>query len=114
MSLQRGLKAEEVAKNYLIKNGLKWIGSNYRSRFGEIDLIMTEKTSLVFVEVRYRRSLDFGLAYETISAKKKRKLRLTALQYIAHNKLYQNTPLRFDVIGLQGEPMLIEWIKNAF
>lgn len=112
--LAKGVKAEAVAKAYLINQGLGFIERNYRSKFGEIDLIMKDKSCLVFVEVKYRRSTLFGLAYEAVSWQKRRKLQLTALQYIAHHAFYQQLSARFDVVSLQGAlPMKIEWIRNA-
>lgn len=114
MSCVTGAKAEELAKKYLIDQGLRFIESNYRSKFGEIDLVMQDKVCLVFVEVKYRRSALFGLAYEAVSWQKRRKLQLTALQYIAKHSLYQKYSARFDVVSLQGvSPMKIEWIRNA-
>ena len=114
MSYKKGVAAEEVAKAYLIDKGLKWVQSHYRSRFGEIDLVMQENSCLVFVEVKYRRSNVFGLAYETVSWRKQRKLVLTALQYIGQYDRRNKLLSRFDVVGLQGCPVQIDWIQNAF
>lgn len=114
MSYQKGLDAEEFVKAYLIKHGLKWIQSHYRSRFGEIDLVMQERTCLIFVEVRCRKSNMFGSACESVNYQKQRKLQLTALQYLAHTSRFKYWSARFDVVGLQGNPPQIEWIKNAF
>jgi putative endonuclease len=114
VSIRKGNEAEEQAKCYLMKHGLQWIQSHYRSRFGEIDLIMRDRSELVFVEVKYRKSAAFGLAYESVSTHKQKKLQLTALQYLAHTASNDRTIARFDVVSLQGEPAQIEWIKNAF
>lgn len=115
MSYQKGMQAEALAKAYLIQQGLTWIQSHYRSRFGEIDLVMKEaRACLVFVEVRYRKSLSYGSAHESVTWHKQRKLQLTALQYLSHHPAYQKWPARFDVIGLQGEPVHIDWIQHAF
>lgn len=114
MSIQKGNETEALAKAYLIGQGLKWVQSHYRSRFGEIDLIMKDKHDVVFVEVRYRKSSAFGYAYESISRQKQKKIQLTALQYLAHTALLNRTVARFDVVSLQGDPPQIEWIKNAF
>jgi putative endonuclease len=114
MSYQKGLDAEEFVKAYLIKQGLKWLQSRYRSKFGEIDLVMQDKNCLIFVEVKYRKSTVFGSAYESVTWQKQRKLQLTALQFLAHTSRFKYWPARFDVVGLQGEPPQIEWIKNAF
>ena len=81
---------------------------------GEIDLIMQDATHLVFVEVRYRHQQAFGLAYESITQAKQRKLRITAMHYLSYKKLHEKVCARFDVVSVQGEPPEIEWIKDAF
>lgn len=114
MSKNKGFIAEEKAKNYLITQGLKWIKSNFSCRMGEIDLIMEEENYLVFVEVRFRSSLKFGGAAESITPLKKKKLLKTALFYLMKHKKYHNFPARFDVVIFDGDPIQINWIKNAF
>lgn len=114
---------ENVAKNYLKKQGLKFICSNFHSRFGEIDLIFKEGTTLVFIEVRYRKNTNFGLSVETINQKKQDKIIKTAAYYLHQNKLTEKVSCRFDVIGMEpnstnnsnsSKPFSINWIKNAF
>lgn len=118
MSYQKGIQAEAIAKTFLEEQGLTYIKSHYRSRFGEIDLIMKDKSMLVFVEVKHRRSPLFGLAYESVTSLKQKKLQWTAFQYLAHTAYLSHCSARFDIISLQG-PLLeknlqINWIKNAF
>lgn len=110
----KGQLAEQLACNYLQQQGLKLIEKNYRCRQGEIDLVMQQGDSLVFVEVRQRSQSGFGGAAASVTVKKQEKLRLTALHY-----LQQKAPradARFDVIAIQGESTAqqIEWIRNAF
>lgn len=114
MSLQKGCVAEDLARDYLLRQGLKWKASNYRTRMGEIDLIMHDGAHLVFVEVRSRRSAEFGNAIETITQRKQRKIMHTAAFYIQSQALHEQYPCRFDVIALQGHPPVIRWIQNAF
>jgi len=113
MSISRlkGKKAEDVACNFLIQNGLSLVTRNFSCRYGEIDLIMQDSDTLVFVEVRYRQSNKFGMAAETIDNNKQRKLVFTANYYLQKNP----SPLatRFDVIAM-SEKHPIEWISNAF
>jgi len=113
MTIQRitGKKAEDVACSFLQHNGLSLIQRNYHCRYGEIDLIMQDLDTLVFVEVRYRSSIKFGSAAESVDSKKQRKIVFTANHYLQKNPTDQ--PSRFDVIALspQQEP---EWITNAF
>lgn len=112
MSLKAGLAAEELARNYLLTQGLQWIESNYRCRWGEIDLIMQEKNYLVFVEVKARASSAFGGAVASVSYAKQRKLIKTATYYLLAKKLHEKQPMRFDVLGFESQK--IEWIQNAF
>ena len=84
---------------------------NYRSRRGEIDLIMRDARTLVFVEVRFRASTRFGTPAESVDVRKQRKLAATAAHYLQSNQT--NLPCRFDVIALSGTNH-IDWIRNAF
>jgi putative endonuclease len=90
---------------------LKLITNNYRCRLGEIDLILQDKETLVFVEVRMRSSSHFGGAATSIDARKQAKLIHTAQHYLA--TLKHIPPCRFDAV-LLSTPDNIEWIKNAF
>lgn len=113
MASQRliGKKAEDVACSFLQRNGLSLQQRNYHCRYGEIDLIMQDSDTLVFVEVRYRRSTKFGSAAESIDTRKQQKLVFTANHYLQKNPTQLST--RFDVVALSPhqEP---EWITNAF
>jgi putative endonuclease len=95
----------------LQQRGLKLVARNYRSRFGEIDLIMRDGETLVFVEVRLRGSKDFGGAAASIDARKQAKLISTAQLYLA--TLAHIPPCRFDAVLLDS-PDNVEWVKNAF
>lgn len=110
----KGKDAENFACDYLIKQGLVFIESNYFCRRGEIDLIMNDKNTLVFVEVRYRKNNHYGDAKESITYKKQQKLQITALHYMQKNNLDRQA--RFDVIAITGNNnnLCFEWIKNAF
>jgi putative endonuclease len=90
---------------------LKLVARNYRSRFGEIDLIMRDSETLVFVEVRMRGSKDFGGAAASIDARKQAKLISTAQLYLA--TLAHIPPCRFDAVLLDSSDN-VEWVKNAF
>lgn len=110
--LVQGQQAEQQALDFLLGRGLKLLERNYRCKAGEIDLIMREADTLVFVEVRYRQSNDFGRAVETVTASKQRKLLATANRYL--QMLKKDAACRFDVIALNGSGATrIEWIKNA-
>ena len=107
----QGKKAEDVACSFLQRNGLSLVERNYHCRYGEIDLIMHDDDTLVFVEVRYRNSNKFGDAAESIDANKRRKLVFTANHYLQNTSFEQMT--RFDVVALAPDQSP-QWICNAF
>src|SRR5512139_125294 len=106
-----GQTAESSAAAFLQANGLKLVARNWRCRFGEIDLVMQDGATLVFIEVRLRSRSDFGGAAASVTPAKQKKLLATARQYLA--ALKSMPPCRFDVVALSGSGES-EWIKNAF
>jgi len=114
--LQSGREAEDHARRYLARRGLKLVTRNYRSPYGEIDLIMRERDMLVFVEVRFRQNTEFGLAAETVGPRKQARLRATAEHYLMNTKGASDKPCRFDVVALAGDPTngSINWYPDAF
>jgi len=111
-----GQETETLACQYLQKQGLKLLERNFHGPCGELDIIMTDKTSLVFIEVRYRKNDNFGSGAETIQPGKQKKLHKTALFYLQTKPGYADKPARFDVISISGsnKEHNINWIKNAF
>ncbi len=69
----KGLYYEKLAFHYLKKQGLKFILNNYHCRLGEIDLVMSDKDCIVFIEVRYRKNTDFGCGFDTVIKSKQQK-----------------------------------------
>jgi len=114
MSNQSGKEAEDRALRYLQQNGLQLVESNFSCRFGEIDLIMQEGETLVFVEVRYRKQNRFGSALESVDRRKMERLTKTAQLFLQQHKKFAQQPCRFDVIGLGPDQGRIDWINNAF
>lgn len=115
----RGRDAERACCQYLQRHGLKLLAKNYHGRRGELDLIMRDDNTVVFVEVRYRKHAAFGGALESITRSKQQKLRVTAEQYLQQETRLTNG--RFDVVAMTGkvqnngsESYTFEWIKNAF
>ena len=99
--------------NHLLARGLRLLERNFRSHAGEIDLVMQQDGSLVFVEVRYRRSRGFGSAVETVTPSKQHRLLTTAAYYLQRHNL--DLPCRFDVVGISGPQQdEILWIQDAF
>ncbi len=109
----RGMTMERYAACYLKQQGLVPITSNYQCRTGEIDLIMRDQDTLVFVEVRYRRSAQHGTATETVTSYKQRRLIRCARHYLMQQRLHETMACRFDVVGIRADEG-IEWIPNAF
>ncbi len=112
---QRGRRAEALACRFLQGRGLRLLARNYRSRRGEIDLIMQDGDELVFVEVRYRHNTAFGTAAETVTAKKQQRI-IHCARYYLHR--YQSAPLvvRFDVVSIERHngQVSIDWVRDAF
>lgn len=109
----KGSDAEQIALSYLQRQNLVLITQNYRCRFGEIDLIMRDGATLVFIEVRMRVSETFGGAATSITPAKQAKLLHTARHYLS--QLKSEPPCRFDALLLSGAGgREIEWIKDAF
>lgn len=113
---QTGQKVEELIAATLQKKGLRLIEANFRCKVGEIDLIMKDKSHLVFVEVRYRKQADYGSGLESVHTAKQRKLIKTALLYLQWHPWAQQLPCRFDVVSASGplENLAINWVPNAF
>jgi putative endonuclease len=106
-----GQSAEARAEAFLASNGLTPVARNWRCRFGEIDLIMQDGATRVFIEVRLRSRSDFGGAAASVTLSKQKKLLATARQYLATLKTIP--PCRFDVVAITGNDAP-DWIKNAF
>lgn len=111
-SSEQGSAAEQQAQRHLEAKGLRTVAKNVRSRFGEVDLIMRDGETLVFVEVRYRSSSRFGGAAASIGHKKQRRLIATAQSYLQQHP--HDGPCRFDVIAIDASKNGLEWLKNAF
>ena len=108
--IESGKQAENLAADFLQRQGLRLVERNYRCRMGEIDLIMDDLATRVFVEVRLRRNRNFGGAAESITQGKQGRLIRAAQHYL--QQLPKQPPCRFDAVLLDG--LKIEWIKDAF
>lgn len=115
----RGQEAEQACCKYLQQQGLKLLAKNYHGRRGELDLVMCDNDTVVFVEVRYRKNDAFGGALESVTRSKQEKLRITAEQYLQQETRLVNG--RFDVVAMNekvhnngSDIYSFEWIKNAF
>jgi putative endonuclease len=110
-----GFVAEKIAYEYLINHGLIGLYQNFRSKFGEIDLIMMQDEMLVFIEVRHRSDTRHMDPLETITTSKVRKIILTSQYFLQKHQSIRNQ-FRFDIITMTGNlnSPQIKWIKNAF
>lgn len=109
---RRGEEAEELAARYLAGHGLVVEARNYRTRFGEVDIVARDAGTLVFVEVRARKWAAFGGAGESIDARKQRRIVAAARHYLA--RLGTEPNCRFDVVTVQGAGTAPAWIRGAF
>lgn len=111
----KGTEIEQAVARHLKQQGLKLVEHSYQCRFGEIDLIMRDKHTLVFVEVRYRKQQGFGSALESITYQKQQKLIRTASHYL-QSKGIQDIHCRFDAVGVHPEEnkLVMQWVQHAF
>ncbi len=114
-----GAAAENAAREYLQRAGLRPVAANANYRGGELDLVMLERgtshgDTLVFVEVRYRRSGTFGGGAASVDVHKRRRLVHAAQLFLASHPQFAHSACRFDVIDARGEPLQLEWIRDAF
>lgn len=112
----QGREAEARALAHLRAAGLTQLTQNYRCRYGEIDLVMREGSTLVFVEVRERRNTRFGSAAASVTRQKQEKIIATAQHFLQHHANLQQLAARFDVVALNtgNSSTPIEWLKAAF
>ena len=110
-----GEKSENLAAWYLRENGYKIIEQNYRNQIGEIDIIAQDKKTIVFVEVKSRRSIRYGSPKWAVTPQKQRKISMVALYYLKATKQI-DAKARFDVVAITSNRDVpqIEIVKNAF
>ncbi|MCR5603305.1 MAG: YraN family protein [Lachnospiraceae bacterium] len=107
-----GAEYEERAVRYLAKNGIRIIARNFRSRFGEIDIVGHDGQYYIFFEVKYRKNKSSGNPAEAVNEHKQYRISRVADYFRVYCKLKDSDSVRFDVISILGEE--IKWYKNAF
>lgn len=114
--LSRGQYAERLAEKYLKQHGLKLKNRNFFTKAGEIDLVMADGDSWIFVEVRYKSSDEWANPAESITPQKQRKIIKAAQYYLQKFDKSGKKPCRFDVILMSGDlnSPQIEWLEHAF
>jgi len=108
---EEGIRGEDRATKFLQKKAYKIIEKNFRSPFGEIDIIARDGDSLVFIEVKKRNTPFFGSPFQAITDKKKQHIIRSAMYYLKNQKA-PDVRMRFDVVGIEGEDVSV--IKGAF
>ncbi|MFG6137557.1 YraN family protein [Halomonas sp. B23F22_10] len=110
----RGARIERLAADWLAARGLTLEAANQHARGGELDLVMREGETLVFVEVRHRKNARHGHPLETVTVTKQRRLIQAARFYLQRNRL--SCACRFDVLAVTGTPPDLEfiWVPGAF
>ncbi|MFJ4142167.1 YraN family protein [Pseudomonas sp. NPDC089734] len=114
---QAGREAESYALLYLQQQGLRPVAQNWSCKRGELDLVMLDGDTVVFVEVRYRRHSGWGGAMESVDFRKQEKLIAAAQLFLQQESQWASYPCRFDVIAIEGEPgkaAPLNWLKHAF
>ncbi len=114
-NIKKGKKGEALAERFLKKKGYKILERNFRTRFGEVDIIALDRGTLVFVEVKARSGQGFGSPMAAVGARKQSHLTLAANIYMEERRI-EDSPVRFDVVGILGEggDAKIELLRNAF
>jgi putative endonuclease len=112
---KKGAIGEDLAVDYLKKKGYRIFQRNYRFEHGEIDIVAEDGNALVFVEVKARRSKEFGEPEDAVTPRKREKIRATADGYLFENNI-DDKECRFDVIAIdyQGNKTEIRHIEDAF
>jgi putative endonuclease len=111
-----GARIERAASAFLQRRGLAAIAANARYRDGELDLVMRDGETLVFVEVRHRRSAGHGGGAASVDASKRRRLVRAAQRFLLEHPQFAERPCRFDVVEAAGDPDAprLNWLRDAF
>lgn len=107
-----GNRYEDMAASYLTKKGHSILKRNFSCRHGEIDIISTDKDTLVFTEVKFRTRSCYGYPEEAVNYHKQMQICKTALYYMTWHGYGTDTPIRFDVVTVYNDK--INHIENAF
>ncbi len=112
-----GRLGETHAADYLVRHGYEILEKNYRKQCGEVDIIARDRDTLVFIEVKTRRSSRYGTPHDAVDQRKQRQLSRIAQEYLVSHRL-EDAVARFDVLGVtldqQNRPIKVDLIKDAF
>ncbi|MEE9101374.1 MULTISPECIES: YraN family protein [Pseudomonas] len=117
-SQKAGREAEASARAHLEQHGLRLVAQNWTCRRGELDLVMLDGDTVVFVEVRSRRHDAWGGALESVDSRKRQRLTAAAEHFLQQNARWSRHPCRFDIVAIDhrtpGSAGHLNWIPNAF
>lgn len=108
-----GQQTESDVIHFLDKRGLTLLERNFSCKLGEIDVIATDGSLLLFIEVRKRQHPAFGKGFETVDRHKQKKIIRTAKIFLQQRKIYRHLPCRFDIVSVEGAGQFT-WIRDAF
>jgi putative endonuclease len=108
-----GADGEKRGNIFLVRQGYTIVTTNYRTLFGEIDVIARHEGDLVFIEIKYRRSDEYGWPAEAVTRRKQGRMVRSALVYLKQHKL-SNVSVRFDVLAIGPGPGCYDLIPSAF
>ena len=113
---RQGRHWEQVAERILHKHGLKTLKRNYFARFGEIDLVLLDGETLVFVEVRFRAGRSHGSGADSITRSKQQRIVAAARYFLMRERGHALRPCRFDVVSIEKKEgrTVVDWIRSAF
>ncbi len=111
-----GRRAEDLAAAWLARCGARVVARNLHLRHAELDLVALDGDALCFVEVRARTGRGFASAFESVDARKQRRLARAAAEALARLPWPRHARVRFDVVAVDpaADPPAIEWLRDAF
>jgi len=111
-----GRLGEDLAERHLVAAGFRILARNVHLRHAELDLVALDRATLVFVEVRLRRSARFGSGEESVDARKRRRIAAAAAELLARGTLPRAARVRFDVIAIDAavDPPRVTHFRDAF
>ena len=108
-----GDKYEEIAAGYLLSKGYRIVKRNYRTPYGEIDILAEKDVAWIFCEIKFRSTENCGSPLEAVDRRKQRRLSRAALYFYASHGYAEDVPCRFDVIAIDGSGGVCH-VENAF
>jgi len=111
-----GVQGEKLAGEYLRKKRYNIVDHNFRCPQGEIDLIVRKDKAFRFIEVKFRRTMDYGLPQDSVVRRKQQKIRKVAMVWLRRRRLPMDTEVHFDVLAIKGRAggAEYEYIEDAF